>query len=99
MITAHIQQLSSERIDVPNILLAHSIKQIDSKNINIGIRYISNNALEYWIICNEMDYEILDKVYDVYQSYANKIVYPVEFVFTSKEQFFGKECIHFLKKI
>ena len=33
-----------------------------------------------------MDYNILDKVYDIYEKYINKLEKPVEFVFTSEDR-------------
>lgn len=89
----------NDSIGMFNMLLAYSLKQIDNTRINIGIRNISNNTLEYWVICNEIDNGILDKVYDIYECYITKLAHPVEFVFAGKDQFLGREHIKFLEEI
>lgn len=72
-----------------NLSLAYSIKEIDNKNIKIYIRPLSDDKFEYWIVCQKMDYNILDKVYDIYEKYIDKLEKPVEFVFTSEDQLFA----------
>ena len=72
-----------------NLSLAYSIKEIDNKNIKIYIRPLSDDKLEYWIVCQKMDYNILDKVYDIYEKYIDKLEKTVEFVFTSEDQLFA----------
>ena len=82
-----------------NMLLAYSIKQIDKSNITVGIRDLPSSTLEYWIICNQLEYDILDKVYEIYNQYLDKLAHRVEFIFTSVEQFIGKEHMQFLEEI
>ena len=89
----------NDSIGLFNMLLAYSIKRIDNDNINVGIRFFANNTLEYWIICEQTDYNILDKVYDIYNQYLNKLAHQVEFVFTSKEKFVGEKHMQFLEVI
>ncbi len=90
---------NGDSIGLMNTILAISIKMINPDEITVCIRDLSNNKLEYWIICEKMDCDILDKVYDIYERYINKLAYSVEFVFTSKNQFVGEEHIKFMKKI
>lgn len=90
---------SVEPISLINLLLAISIKLLNPEELTVRIRCLDNNTLEYWAICKTMDYSILDKVYDVYEQYAERLSNKVEFVFTSEEQFIVRDSIEFLKTI
>jgi len=77
-----------------NIILAKKIKNINKNNIKVGIRFI-DNKFEYWVVCKEKNFEILDKIYDIYVDLKHCIDCPVEFVFINENQFVGKDNISF----
>lgn len=79
------------------IELAVALKQLDKNNIVIGVRALSDKY-EYWVVCEEKDYELLDRIYDVYVEYAGVLSKPVDFIFISEEQFVGKDNISFIYK-
>ena len=92
------QRIQKRKYTVPffnYLVLMRYIKLINEDEIKVGMRPLSNNRFEIWVICKNKDYSILDRVYEIYQCISKELPRPVEFVFVSEEQFIGKESINF----
>lgn len=77
-------------------LFAKLIKDIDSSNLTVGYRWLhQTNEVEYWVICKEKDYSLLDKISELCIEYENKLPFRVGIVFTSIKQFVGKDIVTF----
>lgn len=72
------------------------IKEIAPLNFTVGYRQMSEtNEVEYWVICKEKDYSLLDKISELCIEYENKLPFRVGIVFTSIKQFVGKDIVTF----
>ena len=77
-------------------MFAKFIKEIAPLNFTVGYRQMSEtNEVEYWVICKEKDYSLLDKISELCIEYENKLPFKVGIVFTSVKQFVGKDIVTF----
>ena len=77
-------------------MFAKFIKEIAPLNFTVGYRQMSEtNEVEYWVICKEKDYSLLDKISELCIEYENKLPFRVGIVFTSIRQFVGKDIVTF----
>ena len=77
-------------------LFAKSIKYIDSSNLTVGYRWLhQTNEVEYWVICKEKDYEILNRISELQIDYETILPFTVDIVFIGEKQFIGKDMITF----
>lgn len=77
-------------------MFARFIKEIAPSNFTVGYRQMSEtNEVEYWVICKEKNYSLLDKISELCIEYENKLPFKVGIVFTSIKQFVGKDIVTF----
>lgn len=71
---------------------AYKIKRVSPETITVGIRRLSENNIEYWVIYDQPNEHILDLVADVYIDNHRDFNFNVEIVNISKAEM--KEVTH-----
>lgn len=71
---------------------AYKIKRVSPETITVGIRRLSENNIEYWVIYDQPNEHLLDLVADVYIDNHRDFNFNVEIVNISKAEM--KEVTH-----
>ncbi len=71
---------------------AYRIKRVSPETITVGIRRLSENNIEYWVIYDQPNEHLLDLVADVYIDNHRDFNFNVEIVNISKAEM--KEVTH-----
>lgn len=71
---------------------AYKIKRVSPETITVGIRRLSENNIEYWVIYDQPNEHLLDLVADVYIDNHRDFNFNVEIVNISKAEI--KEVTH-----
>lgn len=71
---------------------AYKIKRVSPETITVGIRRLSENNIEYWVIYDQPNEHLLDLVADVYIDNHRDFNFNVEIVNISKTEM--KEVTH-----
>lgn len=71
---------------------AYKIKRVSPETITVGIRRLSENNIEYWVIYDQPNEHLLDLVTDVYIDNHRDFNFNVEIVNISKAEM--KEVTH-----
>lgn len=71
---------------------AYRIKRVSPETITVGIRKLSENNIEYWVIYDQPNEHLLDLVADVYIDNHRDFNFNVEIVNISKAEM--KEVTH-----